>query len=63
MAIRRVGCKQFVEVKVRGATMDQNTEIATPTLAELQKGKTEEDVLYLVNLTRTSLLKRLSAAT
>ena len=42
--------------------MDQNTEIAASALAELQKGKTEEDVLYLVNLMKTSLLKRLSAA-
>ena len=62
MAIRRVGGKQFVEVKVRGATMDQNTEIAASALAELQKGKTEEDVLYLVNLMKTSFLNRLSAA-
>ena len=62
MAIHRVGGKQFVEVKVRGLTMDQNTEIAASALAELQKGKTEEDVLYLVNNMLTSLLKRLSAA-
>ena len=49
MAIRRAGGNHITEVNVRGATMDQNTDIAVSALVELQKGKTEEDVLDLAN--------------
>ncbi len=57
------GGKQVCQVGVRGATLEENMEVAKSAQQELEKGVSEEDVKHFIGLLKVSLQEKVKSRT